>query len=356
MRFCQNCGTPLKEGSRFCSVCGTWIQPPSVQQAPQQPAPRPAPQPPVQAAPQPPVQAAPQLPVRSEPPTPVQAAPQPVFQTPPQAAPQRSPKKKKELKLPLWLVLCAGVLLLAAVVLGVLGLTSGKSSDRFEGSGYSSPEAAMEAYAAAFAQKDVDGMVSTFAVETLAERADFGAYLARMRAYQYTMDVYIQDNDYGQELTVQTIRSKITSELMSQYRLAVAAKQDLDTESFLFRPTTFSDEEEARQFASYFNDGTLFSSVEFVRVVDADEVFRALDDGENKLKNDRIQKILGEYTDIYGAQELNEGCVEVKVDGKAYWLFLQQAKYGGKWYNVSFRGLLPAILGLSSNASVIPKP
>ncbi|MBQ6541593.1 MAG: zinc ribbon domain-containing protein, partial [Lachnospiraceae bacterium] len=87
--FCPNCGSKLREGARFCTVCGTPV-PQNTQSAPApkpvsapQPAPVPAPQPTLQSAPQP--QPAP---VPAPQPTP-QPAPQPapVYQYQPQSVP-----------------------------------------------------------------------------------------------------------------------------------------------------------------------------------------------------------------------------------------------------------------------------
>ena len=99
--FCTKCGSPLKDGSKFCIKCGAQVssivppEQPAPQQAPQ-PAPQPAPAPFYQAQPIPP-QPAP-APAYQVPPTngaPVYAAPGPIYQAqpiPPQPSKQSSAK------------------------------------------------------------------------------------------------------------------------------------------------------------------------------------------------------------------------------------------------------------------------
>ena len=72
-RFCQNCGSPLGEGTRFCPTCGMPVA-----------APAPQPQQPAYQQPQQPIYQQPQQPVYQ----------QPVYQQPQNAA-QKPPKKKK---------------------------------------------------------------------------------------------------------------------------------------------------------------------------------------------------------------------------------------------------------------------
>lgn len=53
----------------------------------------------------------------------------------------------------------------------------------FEGAGFASPEAAVRAYAEAFVAQDVDAMMRCFAMETIAEQADFDALLEHFKVW-----------------------------------------------------------------------------------------------------------------------------------------------------------------------------
>lgn len=106
--FCTKCGSPLKDGSKFCIKCGAQVSGivPPEQQAPQ-PAPQPAPAPAYQVPPQPAPAPAYQVP-------PVYAAPGPIYQaqpTPPQPAKQSSAK-------------IAPGFMIASILIAILGVVS----------------------------------------------------------------------------------------------------------------------------------------------------------------------------------------------------------------------------------------
>lgn len=57
------------------------------------------------------------------------------------------------------------------------------SAHAFEGSGFDSPEEAVTAYLEAMQEGDVQGMLSTFAIETYVDNVDAQTYLTRMGAF-----------------------------------------------------------------------------------------------------------------------------------------------------------------------------
>ena len=327
MRYCYHCGASMNDGAKFCPSCGAGT---GQQQVPGQR------QTPVQG--QAPVQQVPRQ-------QPANSFAQPVQ--------PREPKKKHQL--PLWLFLVvAGLLALvavAAVVLGIMGVFSSGSEQKTEGSGYSSPEAAMEAYGKALSRGDVQEMLSTFAVETRAENYDFTAYLNWSATYMPSIPgLYCPDNSYGKDLSAESIRNNITEDMCKQYMNLVDYKNNLGLLDGTIK--VFQNEAEAEAFVDCFNDNSLFRSVEFVRIVEPDEVFRTAGT-ENMLDNENTQRNIQRQTDIYGAQAMNEGCLEVKIDGEEYWIFLRQVQYDGKWYNEGFHGMLPNILGINVNINLI---
>ena len=218
-----------------------------------------------------------------------------------------------------------------------------------EGKGYESPEAAMEAYAAALAKHDVTGMLSTFAVETLAEKYDFAMLLKQREVYASAMQVYCPDNPYGRDLSVEAVRGNISSSLFQQYKNLVGYENNIELNGVM---QAFNSSREAKSFADCFNDSELFQSVELVRIVEPDEVFRAFG-ADNLLERETNQKNIQMNTEIYGAEAMNEGCLELMIDGEKYWVFLRQVQYDGKWYNEGFHGMMPMILGIDVQVNLV---
>lgn len=58
-----------------------------------------------------------------------------------------------------------------------------ETAGHFEGAGFASPEAAVRAYAEAFVVQDVEAMMRCFAMETIAEQADFDALLEHFKVW-----------------------------------------------------------------------------------------------------------------------------------------------------------------------------
>lgn len=115
--FCTKCGSPLKDGSKFCIKCGAQVsgivppEQPVLQQAPQ-PAPQPAPAPAYQVPPHPTPAPTYQVPPANG--APVYAAPGPIYQaqpTPPQPAKQSSAK-------------IAPGFMIASILIAILGVVS----------------------------------------------------------------------------------------------------------------------------------------------------------------------------------------------------------------------------------------
>jgi len=124
-KFCPNCGTPLKEGARFCGGCGA-KRPDGLGQPAQQTQPQYTPQTPAQQQPPPPVQppppTQPQTPAQQQPPPPVQ---------PQYAPPIPEPEQKKKGKAPFFAVggaviaVALAVTLIFTNVFGLLDQTGG---------------------------------------------------------------------------------------------------------------------------------------------------------------------------------------------------------------------------------------
>ena len=152
MKFCQQCGSPLEEGSKFCTKCGFKI--------PDQPAG------PVRQ----PVQPQPAQPVQPQPAQPVQ----PAFNVP-------APKKKKGKALIIAIIACV---LVVGIVAGVLILSRGKKN-----------EAGVQKYEPEFIVHYREDTSELYAINkngkvAKLENIDTGGYYYSSGKYEYDTDLY----------------------------------------------------------------------------------------------------------------------------------------------------------------------
>ena len=94
-----------------------------------------------------------------------------------------------------------------------------KASNRLEGKGFSSPEEAITAYAEALQDGDIGKMVSTFAIESYAERLDFEEYMRLFHTIQLSTTGAPLPNagPYQEQLNTYSRYATIVSEIRDGY-------------------------------------------------------------------------------------------------------------------------------------------
>ncbi len=317
MRYCNHCGAPLEEGARFCRVCGFS---PEQQQGTANPV-------------QPPF-------------------PRPVQQPPaPGRYPGRSPAKDRPARRPLWALLGAGIMLAvfgAMMLLGLIRFGSGSpAAAGYEGKGYATPEAAAEAYVKALAANDLGGMISTFAVETAVEHIDGAAYLNRMRAFNYGLVVNgnlpLRGKELGGRLDVENRLCGIVTQIDRQYLYlafhGTAYEDGVQSGALL----ALQDENQTEAFLSVLNADRVFGDVRLDGIRTAEEAWRGWG---NDSPIPRYDESLARYAQQYGAEEIRESEISLRIGGQCYLLYLTHARYGDRWYNITFFGMLPTYLSL----------
>lgn len=114
------------------------------------------------------------------------------------------------------LVCLLALLLAAAPALGEEAADG--SAHAFEGSGFDSPEEAVTAYLEAMQEGDVQGMLSTFAIETYVDNVDAQTYLTRMGAFVPDDQEGVPlSNAYAREIAISRRYAGLADQLYMQY-------------------------------------------------------------------------------------------------------------------------------------------
>ena len=213
----------------------------------------------------------------------------------------------------------------------------------YESVGYASPEEAVTAYAAAFAEGDVMGMISTFAVETYVDCFDSQKYIEHMRIYNWNDNDAVLNlptvNEYNRQLRVLSRVSSILRGFNSQYIAlcgVTAAQTDIKRG---YGAVTFEkdDAEAISGFLELVTNTAWPGSVAAGPVWDSG-VAKAYDWGkgyDRQLESQRGYLCCDELADVG---------VALEIDGKSYLQVMQCVRYGDRWYNLTAHGYLAILL------------
>lgn len=210
-----------------------------------------------------------------------------------------------------------------------------------EGAGFSSLEEAAIGYAKALKSGDVKEIISTFAVETYVEKYDLQAMLETNNAYTISMEFAFESADaYTTGLNTINRQYQISKNLSNMY-LTMG-----DFEEF-YQPVSFSGDRyssasELLDDLKIDNWMEQLAEMEIGRVLTVQD-FPEISSNENTMEGmERTRANLKKYM---GCDELIFLAVEVLIDGTEYYLCVDVANYGGKWYNVRPMGMICVMLG-----------
>ena len=208
-----------------------------------------------------------------------------------------------------------------------------------EGPGYDSPEEAVTAYLEAMKNGDAEGMLSTFAIETYVAEMDAQAYLERLRSFSPTTGSMPLGGDYQRQVAVAVRYGQLANILAYQWMLyswpegyeefgyAVNLSEDGAVEAFL---AGLAENDAAARWQG-------MEVVGFVEPVELSD--RYLNEGN--------QQNIARQAASYGCDELVSVVAKLDIGGEEWYQCMDVARYGGKWYNLSFVGYIGHLLGLS---------
>lgn len=248
---------------------------------------------------------------------------------------QEVPPKKP---FPIKIVLCSALVL--SLILNIILLCSKNSASCFEGNGFSSPEAAITAYAKAFKEGDINEMISTFAVESYVDCFDLEEHMALVWFYQfYNTEVGLpNDSNYKEQINYYSRTAYITQQIKNGYFTLTGVDNSKSIQSFP-RDTREADIDALMQQLEYPEFDKKLSHIKIGDVLTKND-FKS---------NENYSQMLNNYPHL-DVDELCDVAIEIEFDGEQYYLFMLTAKINGKWYNISFVSPLGLLNGLDSSS------
>lgn len=272
--ICNNCGKEIKDGAQFCNYCGTQF-----------------------------------------------------------ATDQRKKAQKKKGSFLLGLI--SGIIAIALIggglyLSGVISFTKTAShsitqSQKLESDGFTSPEKAVEEYLNAFKNKDLNKMISCFAIESYVETYDAQAAIESMKLFQ-PMNSSFQWPDLGalsQEMNIKRRESGIFSTISNQY-IELCTNADSDSTITGYRLNDYSDYYE---FLSDFvsdRKEALLSSIKFNNeFVSWNEI---ADTDRDKYIESREKSL------FFDGAKIEPVFAKFYIDNQSFVLAIDTVQYNGKWY------------------------
>lgn len=240
------------------------------------------------------------------------------------------------------LVCLLALLLAAAPALGEEAADG--SAHAFEGSGFDSPEEAVTAYLEAMQEGDVQGMLSTFAIETYVDNVDAQTYLTRMGAFVPDDQEGVPlSNAYAREITISRRYAGLADQLYMQYLYYSWPEEygEFTGDALRLNEAGGADAFLSAMSASTFADA--LAGMEIVGFADP----AALNDNYASQIN---QETIARQMTSYGCDEVADIAVRLNMGGEEWYQCMWAARYGEKWYNLSLSGNIGALLAIRTNA------
>lgn len=223
------------------------------------------------------------------------------------------------------------------LVLCILFSLCACGAGKIEGKGYKNAKKAARACVEAIADDDVDKVLSTFAMETYVENYDVEKYLDQVGAYlPHTSTPLRPEDDFARSLDLLYRQNTVARALMDMY-LTHSLGEAHSGQPIMFESAGYED-------AAAFLDKMDSSSWQTVKVGKV----RSAEDFIDSQMMGQYQKSVATKKEVLGCEELTDLAVGVALDGTDYYLFMELASYGGKWYVCNFGGSLSTYLGVSA--------
>lgn len=207
-----------------------------------------------------------------------------------------------------------------------------------EGPGYDSPEEAILAYAHALKSGDVEQILSTFAVESYVEHFDLAAWIDFTGTYTVAAPQLLPGSDpYTVSLNLFTRQNQIIENLTYLY-LTFSSVENF------YAPVPM-DGEPYEKASEIVNDLAIYGWQDMLAKMEIGDVLDAEAVGLDLIGINRQMGLQREYL---RCQTLTALAVEITIDGEEYYLCVDVACYGEKWYNCKPCGIIASYLGAPS--------
>ena len=220
---------------------------------------------------------------------------------------------------------------------------------KLEGDGYASPEAVVEAYIRFLDEGNVNGMISTFAIETFVENYYAEANLTSIMSASRKMYLSIPAaNQYLKEIIISQRLGNIAQTFMEQYLLYNCRNTEFQKLGKAETITLFS-EEERYEYLSLFRYSGIPEWVGNCGEVTFHNPLLFLHNYSSRTSEDYYRGV--ERMIKYYACDAYEDVISTfEVNGEDYALIMGCGKYKDKWFITNMGGVTGPFLGLTSLA------
>lgn len=201
-------------------------------------------------------------------------------------------------------------------------------SHRYEGDGFSSPEDAVEAYVDALQNKDLQGIISTYAVETYVDHFSADNYIQYISVFSPTFPIYPSIDDHLlHDILLQKRVSTIWEPI---YELYLCQSTGLEKDHTIMLKTD-SEIGQITKKLSNVRANPFFQKMEIVSINNPTDVFNS--SFSEKCSSAAAQKDIERGTKREGCDERKELIITLRLpDSRIAYQFLDCYRYGNKWF------------------------
>ncbi|MCR5268835.1 MAG: zinc ribbon domain-containing protein [Lachnospiraceae bacterium] len=268
--------------------------------------------------------------------------------------PTPGPKLEKKGAGKVWLGILIGILVSALAVCGcyfvprILGVGAAGSEERLEGAGFDTPEAAIEAFARAYSEKDIDKMYKCCAQESYAEHATVEKRIEFLQSWTPTLKMISGESRESLRVGAESRRAQLFNSFFYNMFLYPVFHR-MDAEDLFYMTFT---EQQLQEMGISAGDITLdhLGSIQYEGLISVEEF--CIKTGNERLwdsyTNESTRKNLSQQEDMYGGN-IEEQAAKLTIDGKRYYLFVAAIEYDGKWYVRDTGTMVGALLALETS-------
>lgn len=249
--------------------------------------------------------------------------------------------------------LTIGVVFTCLLMAVVMTMNSKKAPAKIEGAGYDSAEEAVEAYLNFLKEGDLDGAVSTFAVESCVDNYDIEENLEWTQYIGITMALggrqtptLTYDSDFSRDINLESRRAYILNGICNQMiAIAIASSDDEIADELIDRAVyELDDKDNIDSVLEFLATDPKLETIKIGNRIDEDELFDS---------DFSLDKYMRQYEKNWGS-DIELVTYEVKIDGLKYTLFTYCVCYDGKWYVADLYSPAAIAIGTGGYRGLVP--
>lgn len=230
----------------------------------------------------------------------------------------------------LLILICLGAAFLAGTKLN----GGKKSAGSLEGKGYASGEEAMQAFAEAFASKDIDAMYATCALDSYVDHIDYEEMMEQYGAYIPTQKFLSGSDETSRKINLELRKNELSNLFYYMY-LHIGTAEDSKVMDLMTLSLKQNDPDEILD---------ALKGPEAVETITLDKVVPAKKYGSTS----GMKKGQKSFAKVFGG-EIESYAARLDIDGEDWVLFADVIEYDDKWYVLRPHGFGGSVMGLPVN-------